>query len=276
MEVTSVDISSMVWLGVGAAFGIVAPIGIAIWWLVTKKENFVTYVVGMLTFFVFVFVLEKPIQNALIIPDHAVSRFINARPVLWAFIVGLFPGLFEETGRFIAFKTLLKKKRNKMTGVTYGLGHAGIEVILLFGITYATYLSYAFMINTGSFQTVIDQVASQAPDQLDAVYQTVDVIANFSFGTLCLNISERVFAFLFHVGASMLVFYAARERRKFWLYPVMIAMHTLMDMIAGLYINGTLQVPQAILEVIVAVIGCITFAGAYVIYKHDYTVFITD
>ena len=99
----------MIWLAVAAVIGIVAPLGIAIWWMVKKKESFVTYLVGMLVFCIFVFVLEKPIQNALIIPDHAVSRFINARPILWAFVVGLFPGVFEETGRFIAFKTVLKK-----------------------------------------------------------------------------------------------------------------------------------------------------------------------
>lgn len=276
MDVTNIGISSMMYLGIAAVIGIVVPLGLAIWWMVKKKESFVTYLVGMLVFFIFVFVLEKPIQNALILPDHAVSRFINARPILWGFVVGLFPGVFEETGRFIAFKTVLKKRRNKETSVTYGLGHGGVEMMIAYGLTYATYLSYAVMINTGTFQPVIDQVMEQAPDQIDAVYQMVDVIATFSFGALCLGLVERVFAFLFHVGASMLVFYAARERRKFWLYPVMIAMHTLMDMIAGLYINGTLQVPQIILEVIVAVIGCITFAGAYVIYKQDDTVFITD
>lgn len=276
MAVTNIGISSMVYLGIGAAFGIVAPLGIGIWWMIRKRESFVTYLVGMLTFCLFVFVLEKPIQNALILPDHAVSRFINARPVLWGFVVGLFPGVFEETGRFIAFKTVLKKKKNKETSITYGIGHGGVEAILLFGLTYATYLSYAVMINTGTFQTVIDQVATQAPDQLDAVYQMVDVIATFSFETLCLGLAERVFAFLFHVGASILVFYACRERRKFWLYPLAIVMHTLLDMFAGLYVNGTIQVSQAALDVIVALFGTVVFLGAYLIYKRDQTRFIIE
>ena len=276
MEITSIGISSMIWLAVAAVIGIVVPLGLAIWWMVKKKESFVTYLVGMLVFVVFVFVLEKPIQNALIIPDHAVSRFINARPILWGFVVGLFPGVFEETGRFIAFKTVLKKRRNKETSVTYGLGHGGVEMMIVYGLSYATYLSYAVMINTGTFQPVIDQVMEQAPDQIDAVYQMVDVIATFSFGTLCLGLVERVFAFLFHVGASMLVFYACRERRKFFFYPLMILMHTAMDMICGLYLNGTLQISQAVLEVIVAVFGTVVFWGAHMIYKYDQTRFIIE
>ena len=276
MDISQVSMQAIVILGIGALIGFVAPLGIAIWWLVKKKENFVTYLVGVVTFCLFVFVLEKPIQNALIIPDHAVSRFINARPVLWAFVVGLFPGVFEETGRFVAFKTVLKKKRNKETSITYGLGHGGVEMMLLFGLTYVTYISYAVMINTGTFQTVIDQVTTQAPDQLDAVYEMANQIAGFSFGALALGLVERIFAFLFHVGASILVFYAARDKKKFWLYPLAIVLHTIMDMIAGLYLNGTLPISQTALEVFVAIFGMLVFSGAYILYKKDHTIYIKE
>ena len=276
MEVTNVGISSMIWLGIGAVLGIVVPLGIAIWWTIRKKENFTTILIGAAVFVLFALLLEKPIQNALILPDHGVSRFINARPVLWAFVVGLFPGVFEETGRFVAFKTVLKKRKNKETSISYGIGHGGIEAIIIFGMTYITYLSYAVMINTGTFQTVIDQVMAEAPNQLGAVYQTMDAIANFSFGTLSLGLVERVGAFLFHVGASILVFYACRDRRKFFLYPLAVLLHTVMDMFCGLYLNGTLQISQVVLEIAVIIYGILVFIGAYFIYKNDHTIFITE
>ncbi len=266
----------MIWLGIGAVLGIVVPLGIAIWWTIRKKENFTTILIGAAVFMLFALLLEKPIQNALILPDHGVSRFINARPVLWAFLVGLFPGVFEETGRFVAFKTVLKKRKNKETSISYGIGHGGIEVIIIFGMTYITYLSYAVMINTGTFQTVIDQVMAEAPDQLGVVYQTMDAIATFSFGTLSLGLLERVGAFLFHVGASILVFYACRDRRKFFLYPMAVLLHTAMDMFCGLYLNGTLQISQVVLEIVIIIYGILVFIGAYFIYKNDHTIFITE
>ena len=46
---------------------------------------------------------------------------------------------------------------------------------------------------------------------------------------------SRVFAFSFHVGASIIVFYAARDK-KFWLYPLAILLHTVMDTVAALSI----------------------------------------
>ena len=63
---------------------------------------------------------------------------------------------------------------------------------------------------------------------------------------------------------------------KFFFYPLMILMHTAMDMICGLYLNGTLQISQVALEVIVAVFGTVVFWGAHMIYKYDQTRFIIE
>lgn len=198
---------------------IVTPPVIAVIWTKKKKEKFTTILIGAATFLLFALILEKPIQNVLIFPsqmgltDHAVSRFINARPILWAFAVGLFPGVFEETGRLVAYKTVLKKRKNRETSISYGIGHGGFEVMFIVGVTYVTYIAYAFMIQTGTFQIVVDQVKAQAPEQVEAVYALADQLAAFSFADLGVAVAERIFAVMFHVGASMLVFYASRDKK---------------------------------------------------------------
>ena len=270
MDVTNIGISSMMYLGIAAVIGIVAPLGLAIWWMVKKKESFFTYLVGMLVFCIFVFVLEKPIQNALILPDHAVSRFINARPILWGFVVGLFPGVFEETGRLVAFKTVLRKRKNRETGISYGIGHGGIEVMLILGLTYITNIAYAVMINTGVYGNLIAQVAAQAPEQVEQGYTVAAQLAAFSAGDLAIGVVERIFAFMFHTGASILVFYACKDKKKFWLYPLAILLHTAMDSLAGLKMAGVIEISPVMMEVIVAVFGLATFFGAYfLLYKKD-------
>ena len=129
MEFTKVGNEQITLMVIGTIIFLVVPIIIAIIWTIRKKERFSTVAVGALTFLLFAIVLEKPIQNVLVFPvqmglaEHGASRFINARPVLWAFIVGLFPGVFEETGRFVAYKTVLKKRKNKETSISYGIGH---------------------------------------------------------------------------------------------------------------------------------------------------------
>ena len=56
----------------------------------------------------------------------------------------------------------------------------------------------------------------------------------FPFVNLILGVVERIFAVLFHIGASIIVFYACKDKSRFWLYPLAILLHTAMDFVAGL------------------------------------------
>lgn len=198
------------------------------------------------------------------------SEFINARPLLWAFIIGLFPGVFEETGRLVAYKTVLRNRKNKETSISYGIGHGGFEVMFILGVTYATYVVYAVMINSGTFGTIVDQVMEQAPDQVGALITVANQIAAFSAGDLAVGIIERIFAALFHIGASIIVFYACKNGRRIWLFLLSILLHTLMDFIAGLTVAGVWNPPAWMLEGIVGVIGVLTFCGAlFLLYNKD-------
>ncbi len=255
---------------------VIAPIVIWIVWTVKKKEKFTTIIVGAVTFLLFAIVLEKPIQNVLIFPtamglkEHAASQFINARPVLWAFLVGFFPGLFEETGRFVAFKTVLKKRKNRETSISYGLGHGGFEVIFILGINYLNYIIYAMMINSGAFGTIIEQVEAVAPDQVEAYAALPAQLAAFTAFSIFINLWERVFAVLFHTGASLLVFYACKDKKKFWLYPLAILLHTAMDGVLGLAMVNVITLSDVQIEIIVTVIGSLIFFVPYfLLYKKD-------
>ena len=275
-EFATVGREQFIALGLGVLLAVIIPIAIALIWKFWKHEKFTTILVGAATFVLFALILEKTIQNALVfpttmgLPDHAASQFINARPILWALVLGLFPGVFEETGRFMAFKTVLRNRRNRETSISYGIGHGGIEVILVLGINYIVYIVYAVMINTGTFQGIIDQVAEQAPFQEEAIRALADQLAVFSFADIGAGIFERVFAFLFHVGASILVFYAARDKGRLWLYPLAILLHTALDSLAGLNMAKVVQLSAPALEAMVVAFGLLTFLGAYfLLYKKD-------
>ena len=276
MENAHVGAGSFVWLIAGAVLWITVPVAIALIWKFKKKEPFTSILIGAAAFLVFALILEKPIQNVLAfptamgLPEHAVSRFLSANPVLPALVAGLFPGVFEETGRLIAFKTVLRNRKNRETSISYGIGHGGFEVILILGMTYLQYIAYAVMINTGIFGTVVDQVASQAPEQLGSVEAVVSLITGFSFADLGIAFVERIFAVLFHIGASILVFYACRDKKHFPLFPLAILLHTGMDFLAALNLFHVISLSPWVLEGIVAVFGTLTFFGTYfLLYKKD-------
>ena len=275
-ENTHVETASFVWLIVGVVLWIAVPVASALIWKVKKKEPITSILIGAAAFLLFALILEKPIQNVLTfptamgLPEHAISRFLSANPVLLALVAGLFPGVFEETGRLIAFKTVLRKRKNRETSISYGIGHGGFEVILILGLTYIQYIAYAVMINTGTFGTVIEQVASQAPEQLGSVESVVSLLTGFSFADFGIAFVERIFAVLFHIGASILVFYSCKDKKHFWLYPLAIILHTGMDFVAALSVFEVIGLSSWALEGITAVFGSLVFFGAYLLlYKKE-------
>lgn len=271
-----VSTMSIIWMVLGLIIFVTVPIILSIIWLVKKKERITTILVGAVAFILFALIIEKPIQNVLAfptamgLPDHILSNFLNTNPVLLALVAGLFPGVFEETGRLVAFKTILRKRKNRETSLSYGIGHGGIEVVFLLGLSYINYIIYAIMINTGVMQFTIEQMMEMAPEQVGQLEQIVLIMTTFSGTTLLINVVERVFAVMFHIGASMLVFYACKDKDKFWLYPLAIILHTLMDFVAALVIFNVISISDWGLEIIVAIMGiAVFFVPFFLLYRRD-------
>ena len=270
MDYGTVSNQTFVLLGIGALLFLVVPVVISIIWKKKKNEPFTTVLIGAATFLLFVTV-EKIIQSFFISDANALGTFINARPILWAFTVGFFPGIFEETGRLVAFKTLLKKRKQRETSISYGLGHGGVaEVSVLMTYSMITYMIYAAMINSGEIKTIVDQVKELAPSQLSQVESIIKQLTDFSVMSLLTMIIERVFAVMFHVGASILVFYACKDKKKFWLYPLAIVIHGLIDMYGGLMLAEVISIPNWVFEAVFAITSSLIFFGAYfLLYRKD-------
>ena len=270
MDINKVGTEAFILLVLGAIFSFVIPLLIAIVWKKKKKEPFSTILVGAAIFLLFALILGKPIQALVIAIDHPVSRFLKAYPVLLALVLGFFPGIFEETGRFIAFKTLLKKRKNKETSISYGIGHGGFEAMILLGMVYITYIYFAIMINAGTFETLVNQAAAKAPNQANALTTIAKEIADINVIKIILGFLERAFAILIQIGLSILVFYACRDKGKFWLYPFAILLHTIIDFTVGLKVVNVLNLSAWAVEGILSTYAILTFCGAYfLLYKKD-------
>lgn len=276
MSFTKVGSEAMFSMMTVAFLSFVVPLVLAIVWKVKKKEKFTSTLVGAGVFILFALILEKSIQNVLVfptllgMPSNGIDTFLNAHPLLLGVVVAMFPGVFEETGRLIAFKTLLKNRKNRETSISYGIGHAGIEVTLLVGLTYVSYLMYAAIINSGSYGSIVEQTRAIAPDQVDVLLLLPEQLAAVTFLDCGLVLLERVFAVLFHIGASILVFYACKDKGKFWLYPLAILLHAVMDFPAGLVSLGIVNIPIAAVEIVFAICSTGVFLFAYkCFYKKD-------
>ena len=95
--------------------GVVVSVIPAIWWIKTHHEKITTVLVGAATWFVFAQILETIPKAILFNPAFEISNTIRGSVFLYTLIGCLLAGIFEETGRFVAFKTVLKNRTNKVT-----------------------------------------------------------------------------------------------------------------------------------------------------------------
>ena len=129
------------------------PLGILIYFAIKKKQFVKPFLVGALVFLVSQVVLRMPLLNGVVAKTDWFYNMSVLNPILYAVFLGLTAGIFEEVGRFIGFKTGLKKNRTWYDGIAFGLGHGGIEAILFAGISSIQNLYVIFSLNNGTFNS---------------------------------------------------------------------------------------------------------------------------
>ena len=230
--------ATLVWLLLGAAFAFALPIGLLVWWRRTRRAKLLPFFVGAAVFVVFALVLETLLHQVCVFGDNAVSRAISANPYLYMLYGGLAAGVFEETGRYIAFRWLIGKRRypERDTAVTYGIGHGGIEAMLTLGTAYATMIVIALYLRHGNQSAALAMLGGSA----EALSTYIAALGQLTPGTVLLAMIERGGGMILHIALSIFVFLAVRDRRQWTWFPFAVALHAIADMPAALYQRGLL------------------------------------
>lgn len=218
-----------------------------------KGADLAPFFVGCGVFVLFALVLEAALHN-LILKGLPVGERIQGNTLLFALYGGLMAGLFEETGRFVAFRTVLKKRLgNDRNALMYGTGHGGVEAMLLVGFAYISNLLMAALLNLGMTDTVTAGLTGAAGEQVKAA---LDTLVTTSPWTYLLALAERAVAVTAHICFSVLVWFAAKKPGKLWLFPLAILLHAALD--------GFTMVLASKLS-LVAVEGCLAVMAALLV-----------
>ena len=260
-----VSTASIVCIAISCVLGFAIPIALLLYFLLVKKADIIPYFIGCAVMVLFAFVLESLMHHAII--DYSpLGEIIQDNIWLFAIYGGLAAGIFEETGRFIAFKTVLKKYQSKdINALMYGAGHGGIECIMLLGITMINNIIYVVMINAGQFDTLVSQTAAVSPD---AVSQLMDVKEQLVTASPLLFLAgpiERCSAITIQLSLSVMVWFAAKNKKTIWMYPLAIIFHAFVDGVTALLSKNGMS--TAVVEILIFVCAVIYAIVAYRIYK---------
>ncbi len=250
-----------------AICGVVLPILLVLVWKKKTDQPLKTVLIGAVTFFVFAIILESFPKLILLQSNNPLGKAIVSNPYLYSAIGALLAGIFEETGRLVAYKVFLKNNQDRMTALTYGIGHGGFEAMYILAGIGLSYFTYGVMINGGEFDQIVAQAASVSAEQAEAIKAIPDTIAQITYGYAVISVVERVSAVMIHIACSIVMFQAAHEKGKLWLYPVAICIHASIDLIAAFYQVGLIT-NLYLVEVMLFVWAVALLVGSYqLIYK---------
>ena len=157
---------------------------------------------GAACFIVFQMLIRIPMLQILLPKWTEFIHFQLSQPFLYLVFLSVTAGLFEEIGRYITMRLFLKAM--PLSGaVAFGVGHGGIEALLLVGIN---------LIVIGATKTLF----------IDATTSSL-----FFMGGV-----ERIFAMVVHISLSIMVWRSLKEEKPSLLFLAII-LHTILNLMAG-------------------------------------------
>ena len=227
-----VSVWSIVFMVISLLVSIILSFGIFLFLRKRIDLKVVPALVGAAAFIVFAMVLEQLLHMLVLkrAPDGSLT--LMKTPALYVLYGAFAAGIFEETGRFLGFLLLKRKYKGFNTAISYGIGHGGIEALLVLGLTMVSTIVISVMVNTG-----MANVLGDTP-QITAAVEQITGAAPWMFA---LGGLERVFAIAIHISLSVIVWHSVNTKGKVWMYPLAIVLHAAVDVVAAMGQVGVIK-----------------------------------
>ena len=204
-----------------------------------KEQTKISWLIaGAAGFVISARILEVGVHYFCIVADNPVSRFINGNTAAFVLYGITMAGIFEECGRLIILKYILKKDRTRENAVIYGIGHGGIEILTVLLPAMILYLAIAVMFSQGDTEAAL-KTLNITEETATAALPSVQAAAAFDYAMMAMNVMERLLAMLIHIGLTVIVYYGVVNAKKLCL-PAAILLHMLADTFPALYQRGIL------------------------------------
>lgn len=185
------------------------------------------------------FILSVGIESVFL---TIVSKIVGKDSNVFYTIAAICPGLFEETGKYICIKYIYSKEKTKNISVSYGIGHGGIESIIV---------GMSLFVNIFAKDTLI---------QNGVLKESV------TFLVALMSVVERLFAFILQISLSVVNYKAVRDQIiKFYIFAIII--HDVIDLLPLIKLKGILTSIYVIELIVCIYSSCISWF-AYNIYRN--------
>lgn len=197
----------------------------------TNKRS-IPFLLGVLSFICSQVLIRIPVLQYLQVNTTTYTMISVINPVLFALIMGLSAGVFEEFARYIMMKFFMKH-HDWRSGFFLGAGHGGIESILFVGISALT-MMFSSPVNTHDIDLFVGGI-------------------------------ERFFAMLLHIGLSIILLQGVIQK-KFIYVMLAVVIHGFVNALISIF---PLFIPPNFelisIEVSLAIISLVIFGYSLLI-----------
>ncbi|MFO8072360.1 MAG: YhfC family glutamic-type intramembrane protease [Polyangia bacterium] len=213
---------------VAIAFDILMPVALVAWLRRRSGVGWCYLGAGALVFLVFQLLTRIPAMQLgqyLLADDLRSSQGLTW---LWLSAAALSAGLFEEVGRYLGWRVLLRRKTRSFDGaLMYGAGHGGLESALLVAGMAAMGLVNALVLPGMDAASL--GLSGQHAEQLREAQRQ---IAEMPGWMPLIGAFERVPAMLIHLSCSLIVLQCFTRGSLRWLWAA-IGYHALVDLVGA-------------------------------------------
>jgi uncharacterized membrane protein YhfC len=208
------------------------------------------FLYGAAIFFVFQLLTRVPAVQVI---QLAIGPQLEASPVLlwtWLVVLAFSAGVFEEVGRYVGYRVFMRREEKTWPkGVMYGIGHGGLESMLLIGgLMLATLINIQVLASGG-----LEQVP---PEQRELAQQQLSQLASQPAWLPLLGAWERLWTLPIHVALSVIVLQVFRRQRAIWLLWAILAHGTVNLVAIGMaQVLGRSPAASVVTELVVAAFG---------------------
>jgi uncharacterized membrane protein YhfC len=222
MQLPHVSAGFLVSLGIATAFEILFPLALAFYvsWRLHVRWRYFWY--GVAVFAAVQLFTRVPLVYVLNIVLAQQLKSSQTFLWVWLFILALTAGLFEEVGRYFGYHIFMgKEEKTWPKGIMYGIGHGGLESIVLVGL-----LSALSLLNILVSQSL--DITKLPAAQQTALHDQFATLAAQPAWLPLLGGYERLCAIAFHIAMSIVVLQAFRRGHIRWLWYA-VGLHFLFD-----------------------------------------------
>lgn len=182
-----------------------------IWWIGTA-----TFIFSQIVHIPINLGIENLLQRSGIIYWSLFSQ-----QVVYSVFLGFSAGIHEEIARYLVLRFWMKSARSWRTAIIFGLGHGGVEAIILGIFALLSYTSMLFLKN--SDVSLIFQ-----PSQVELVKEQISTYWSVNWYDSMLGALERFFSIPIQLALTVIVMQTFIRKNIGWLF-LAILLHALID-----------------------------------------------